>query len=196
MGGTPHAVDLRSNLYRLGVPDMVIQRILRHANVSTTATYFIKTTGPTPRLRHRLHFERYPNLRSRNATAQIHEGHFFGVLDSSETVDYPHPQVGVLVEKRTGRTFAVSLVTAVILACIVPVPDQPETFFNEADTPVNQATVVSPVRIAFPSEMTTPLPALRAPGAQEMKRIFVEPKSVPMYSDSVPLRFLLCSFVI
>jgi len=34
---------LGSNLYRLGVPDMVIQRILRHANVSTRATYYIKT---------------------------------------------------------------------------------------------------------------------------------------------------------
>ena len=29
----------------LGVPDMVIQRILRHANVSTTATYYIKTAA-------------------------------------------------------------------------------------------------------------------------------------------------------
>jgi len=29
---------LGSNLYRLGVPELVIQRILRHANVSTTAT--------------------------------------------------------------------------------------------------------------------------------------------------------------
>jgi hypothetical protein len=34
-----------SNLYRLGVPDMVIQRIPRHANVSTTATYCIKTAA-------------------------------------------------------------------------------------------------------------------------------------------------------
>jgi len=34
---------LGSNLYRLGVPDKVIQRILRHANVSTTANYYIKT---------------------------------------------------------------------------------------------------------------------------------------------------------
>jgi integrase len=34
---------LGSNLYRLGVPEKVIQRILRHANVSTTATYYIKT---------------------------------------------------------------------------------------------------------------------------------------------------------
>jgi len=32
-------------MYRLGVPDMVIQRILRHANVSTTATYYIKTAA-------------------------------------------------------------------------------------------------------------------------------------------------------
>ena len=36
---------LESNLYRLGVPDIVIQRILRHANVSTTATYYIKTAA-------------------------------------------------------------------------------------------------------------------------------------------------------
>jgi integrase len=36
---------LGSNLYRLGVPDMVIQRILRHASVSTTVTYYIKTAG-------------------------------------------------------------------------------------------------------------------------------------------------------
>lgn len=36
---------LGSNLYRLGVPDLVIQRILRHSNVSTTATYYIKTAA-------------------------------------------------------------------------------------------------------------------------------------------------------
>lgn len=36
---------LGSNLYRLGVPDMVIQRILRHANVSTTQGYYIKTAA-------------------------------------------------------------------------------------------------------------------------------------------------------
>jgi hypothetical protein len=30
---------LGSNLYALGVPEKVIQQILRHANVSTTATY-------------------------------------------------------------------------------------------------------------------------------------------------------------
>jgi len=36
---------LGSNLYRLGVPDLVIQRILRHPDVSTTATYYIKTAA-------------------------------------------------------------------------------------------------------------------------------------------------------
>ena len=36
---------LGTNLYRLGVSDMVIQRILRHANVSTPATYYIKTAA-------------------------------------------------------------------------------------------------------------------------------------------------------
>jgi integrase len=36
---------LGSNLYRLGVPDITIQKILRHANVNTTATYYIKTAA-------------------------------------------------------------------------------------------------------------------------------------------------------
>jgi integrase len=30
-------------LYALGVPEKVIQTILRHANVSTTVTYYVKT---------------------------------------------------------------------------------------------------------------------------------------------------------
>lgn len=34
---------LGSNLYRLGVPSMVIQRILRHSKVVTTESYYIKT---------------------------------------------------------------------------------------------------------------------------------------------------------
>ena len=33
-----------SNLYDLGVPDKIIQRILRHANVSTTLAYYVKPT--------------------------------------------------------------------------------------------------------------------------------------------------------
>jgi integrase len=34
---------LGTNLYALGVPDKVIQEILRHSNVSTTNSYYIKT---------------------------------------------------------------------------------------------------------------------------------------------------------
>src|SRR5215813_11136406 len=41
---------LGSNLYRLGVPDVVIQRILRHSNVSTTTAYYIKTASPDVRI--------------------------------------------------------------------------------------------------------------------------------------------------
>jgi integrase len=34
---------LGSNLYRLGVPSLVIQKILRHSNVSATESYYIKS---------------------------------------------------------------------------------------------------------------------------------------------------------
>lgn len=37
---------LSTNLYRLGVPDKVIQAILRHSNVSVTLTHYVKTTSP------------------------------------------------------------------------------------------------------------------------------------------------------
>jgi integrase len=33
------------NSYRLGVPEVVIQRILRHSNVQTTTAYYIKTSS-------------------------------------------------------------------------------------------------------------------------------------------------------
>jgi len=36
---------LGSNLYRLGVPEKIIQAILRHANVAVTNTYYIKTAA-------------------------------------------------------------------------------------------------------------------------------------------------------
>ena len=41
---------LGSNLYRLGVPDVIIQRIPRHSNVSTTTAYYIKTASPDVRI--------------------------------------------------------------------------------------------------------------------------------------------------
>ena len=36
---------LASNLHRLGVQDMVIQRILRHSNVSVTQACYLKTAN-------------------------------------------------------------------------------------------------------------------------------------------------------
>jgi len=40
---------LGSNLYRLGLPEKTIQAILRHANVSTTNTYHIKSAADDTR---------------------------------------------------------------------------------------------------------------------------------------------------
>jgi integrase len=40
---------LGSNLYALGIPEKVIQEILRHANVSTTVTYYVKPTSNAAR---------------------------------------------------------------------------------------------------------------------------------------------------
>jgi hypothetical protein len=40
---------LGTNLYRLGVPEKTIQAILRHANVSTTNTFYIKSTADDTR---------------------------------------------------------------------------------------------------------------------------------------------------
>ena len=41
---------LGTNLYRLGVPEKSIQAILRHANVSTTNTYYIKSAADDTRV--------------------------------------------------------------------------------------------------------------------------------------------------
>jgi hypothetical protein len=43
--GTPHAGGLGSDLNRSDVDDSVIQRILRHSNISTTQAYYIKTAA-------------------------------------------------------------------------------------------------------------------------------------------------------
>jgi len=66
---------LGSNLYRLGVPDMVIQRILRHANVSTTATYYIKTAAA--------------DIRTAMATLENHIAEL--VQTQTDTIGMPDP---------------------------------------------------------------------------------------------------------
>lgn len=67
---------LGSNLYRLGVPDMVIQRILRHANVSTTATYYIKTAAVDVRnamSKLEDHIERSENIQRNRAETEARD---------------------------------------------------------------------------------------------------------------------------
>lgn len=43
--GTRHGADWEATCTAWAYQTMVIQRILRHANVSTTATYYIKTAA-------------------------------------------------------------------------------------------------------------------------------------------------------
>ena len=71
---------LGSNLYRLGVPDMVIQRILRHANVSTTATYYIKTAAVDVR-------SAMTKLENHIAEADRIQSDTNGTLDSNSNVE-------------------------------------------------------------------------------------------------------------
>ena len=99
--------------------------------------------------------------------------------------------------KRSGWTFVLLLVTAVALTSVVPVADQPETAFNEIDTPVNQATRVAPsVRFAPPHELRIILPRsfIRT---SEVIRTPIESISLAMHWHlSTPLRELLCTFLI
>jgi integrase len=71
---------LGSNLYRLGVPDMVIQRILRHANVSTTATYYIKTAAVDVR-------SAMTKLENHIAEAGLKQSDTNGTLESNSRVE-------------------------------------------------------------------------------------------------------------
>jgi integrase len=71
---------LGSNLYRLGVPDMVIQRILRHANVSTTATYYIKTAAVDVR-------SAMTKLENHIAEADRNQSDTNGTLESNSSVE-------------------------------------------------------------------------------------------------------------
>ncbi len=71
---------LGSNLYRLGVRDMVIQRILRHANVSTTATYYIKTAAVDVR-------SAMAKLENHIAEADRIQSDTNGTLDSNSSVE-------------------------------------------------------------------------------------------------------------
>ena len=71
---------LGSHLYRLGVPDMVIQRILKHANLSTTVTYYTKTAAVAVR-------NAMTKLENHIAEAGRIQSDTNGTLDSTSNVE-------------------------------------------------------------------------------------------------------------
>jgi hypothetical protein len=106
------------------------------------------------------------------------------------------PTWGALVVKGIGWAFVLSLVTAVVFISVVPVADQPETAFNEIDTPVNQTTPVTlSVRFARPHEISIILPRSFSP-TSEMIRTSIESISLAMHWHLSPLRELLCTLLI
>ena len=99
--------------------------------------------------------------------------------------------------KCSGFAFVFSLVVAVILAAIVPIPDQPETSFNEVDTPVNEATLVAPVRITPPTEVQTVMSRPIRIMAPEMRGLLMVGSRFSLTQmPSGPVRALLCTFLI
>jgi len=118
-------------------------------------------------------------------------------LDRLNAVKYLRSTWGVCVFKCGGFAFVFSLAVAVFLAAVVPIPDQPETSFNEVDTPVNEATLVAPVRITPPTEMQSvvsrPIPIM----STDMRGlVLVGSGSFLTHRPSGPVRALLCIFLI
>jgi hypothetical protein len=97
---------------------------------------------------------------------------------------------------RSARTFLLVLVTAVFFASVVPVADDPETAFNEIDTPVNQTSAVAPrIILALPARVPIfPLGSLSHAG--NSIRTSIESISLPTHRHSNPLRELLCTLLI
>ena len=99
--------------------------------------------------------------------------------------------------KRSSWKFVLPLVAAVILVSVMPVADQPETAFNEIDTPVNQTVPVAPwVKIAPPSQVLIILPRSFSHTSDTMIRTSVESISLAMHLHVSPLRELLCALLI
>ena len=98
--------------------------------------------------------------------------------------------------KGIGWAFVLPLVTAVVFISAVPVADQPETPFNEINTPVNQTTPVAPwVRFALPHEISIILPRSFSPTGEAI-RTSIESISLAMRGHLSPLRELLCTLLI
>jgi hypothetical protein len=106
------------------------------------------------------------------------------------------PHSGALVVTRCKCTFLFLLVTACIFTLVVPIADQPETAFNEIDTPINQTTPVAPwVKFAPPTVVSIILPKSFNPVGDGIRRS-VESIALPTHWHLSPLRDLLCALLI
>ena len=108
-------------------------------------------------------------------------------------VSYLH--LGAFVTKRSKWIWVLPLIAAVVLAAAVPMADQPETSFNEIDTPVNVTNPVSPfVRSALSLIFSAVVLRLFSGTSEHMVSTSVEPRFAAIHFPiSSPLE-LLCAF--
>jgi hypothetical protein len=100
------------------------------------------------------------------------------------------------VVNRSKWTFLLVVVTAVIFISVVPMADNPETAFNEIDTPVNQTIPVAPwMKFTPPIRICIILPRSFSRAGDRI-RTSVESISIATHWQSSPLRELLCTFLI
>ena len=118
-------------------------------------------------------------------------------LTGQPQLQYGSSTWGVPVVKRSRWALVLSLITMVTLVSIVPIADQPETAFNENDTPVNAGTPIAPLRVAPPSSVPMVLPGpVKVTGSENIARMSVVSKSIPTHWHPSPLCNLLCTFLI
>lgn len=98
--------------------------------------------------------------------------------------------------QRSVRVFVLSLATMVAVASIAPLPDQPETSFNENDAPVNCAIPVSAMTAdTFPCETVRAVPIPRRSSAGKAQAS-LNATSLLVHWHAESLRELLCAFLI
>jgi hypothetical protein len=100
------------------------------------------------------------------------------------------------VVKRGKWTFLLLVLAAVTFISVVPMADNPETAFNEIDTPVNQTIPVAPwMKFTPPIRISIILPRSFSRTGDGI-RTSVESISTATHRQSSPLRELLCTFLI
>jgi hypothetical protein len=96
-------------------------------------------------------------------------------------------------------TLVLFLLSAVVCVSAIPLPDLPETSYNEVDTPVNQAPPVVPgVRYVRPAIAPLILPRRVWEAGRGVSSQAIEPKSADtlVRRDPQSLQDLLCTFLI